>query len=214
MTRGRRVSVLIADDHPIWLRGLAQTVRERPDLELLAEAPDGRAALETIARLSPAVAVLDVQMPGLDGPELMAAIRTRDLPTRVLFVSASVEPAVVYDVLAMGASGYLSKLEPPERVCDAVAAVARGESVLPAELHGGLLAQIRSREARGRPQLTEREHEVLRLIAEGLSAPAIAERLFLSPATVRTHLQNLYEKLGVSDRAAAVAEAMRQRLLD
>jgi two-component system nitrate/nitrite response regulator NarL len=132
----------------------------------------------------------------------------------VLILSAHDESHLVYEAHAAGASGFLSTLTPEATVCDGIAAVARGESVLPQELQPGLLAEIRGRHEADRPRLTDREQEILRLLADGLSAPRIAEALHLSPATVRTYLQGLYEKLGVSTQAAAVAVAMRQGLLE
>ena len=134
--------------------------------------------------------------------------------TRVVLLSAFVDSALAYRALGVGAAGYLSKDSTGERICDAIAAVSRGETVLDPEVQAGVAHEIRLRVEDERPALTSREREILRLTADGCSAPQIAERLYLSPNTVRTHLQHLYDKLGVSDRAAAVAEAMRQRLLE
>jgi two-component system, NarL family, nitrate/nitrite response regulator NarL len=209
-----RVRVYVADDHPVYREGLVRAIRERPDLELVGEASDGREALPEIKKLEPDVAVLDVRMPGLDGMEVLNAIKREELPTRVVFLSAYVESDLVYRAIAMGAGAYLSKEADRAAIFDAVAAVARGEAFLSPEIQTGLTAQIRMREATARPVLTPREREILRLTADGRSAPEIAGQLHLSPATVKTHLQSLYEKLGVSDRAAAVAAAMRRGLLE
>ncbi len=210
-----RVTVLIADDHPLFRDGIARAIRARPDLELVAEAEDGRTALERIRELVPAVAVLDLRLPGLDGLEVLNAVRRDGLATRVLTLSAAEDGALVFEAMSGGAAGYLSKRADRTAVCDAVAAVARGETVLEPGLQGGLLEEVRARGVAGtRPVLTPRETEILRLIADGLSAPDIARRLFLSTATVKTHIGHLYEKLGVSDRAACVAEAMRRGLLE
>jgi len=210
-----RVTVLVADDHPLFREGIARAIRERPDLELVAEAADGRAALEQIRELSPAVAVVDLRLPGLDGLEVLNAVRRDGLATRILMLSASTEGPLVFAAVFAGAAGYLSKSADRTAVCDAVAAIARGESVLDPGVQTGLFAEVRSRGvADTRPVLTQRETEILRLIAEGKSAPDISRELFLSTATVKTHLGHLYEKLGVSDRAACVAEAMRRGLLE
>ena len=123
------------------------------------------------------------------------------------------ESDLVYRAVALGAAAYLSKEADRATIFDAVAAVARCETVLSPEIQSGLATQIQLREAESRPVLSPREQEVLLRIAEGGSAPEIARQLHLSPSTVKTHLQSLYEKLGVSDRAAAVAEAMRSGLL-
>jgi two-component system nitrate/nitrite response regulator NarL len=209
-----RVRVFVADDHPMYREGLVRAIKERPDLELVGACGDGRTALPEIRRLTPDVAVLDVRMPGLTGTEVLNALARERITTRVVFLSAHVESDLVYRAVAMGAAAYLSKEADRATIFDAVAAVARGQTVLSPEIQSGLASQIQLREAQRRPVLSPREQEVLRLIAEGGSAPAIARELHLSPSTIKTHLQSLYEKLGVSDRAAAVAVAMRSGLLE
>ena len=204
----------MADDHPIYREGLVRSVKERPEFELVAEATDGRAALEAIRELQPDVAVLDLRMPDLGGVEVLNAIGRDELSTRVVLLSASVESEVVYRAVAMGVGAYLSKEADRTAILDTVAAVARGETVLSPEIQSGLASQIQLRESSQRPVLTTREHEILLLTAEGLSAPDVAKELHLSTATVKTHLGSLYSKLGVSDRAAAVAVAMRTGLLE
>jgi two-component system, NarL family, nitrate/nitrite response regulator NarL len=204
----------VADDHPLYREAVVRAVRARAEFELIGQAGDGRAALDTIRESTPDIAVLDVQMPSLGGVEVVRAVARDGLSTRVVLLSAHLEADTVYAAVAEGVSAYLSKAWPAERICDALLAVARGEVVLPEEVQTGLAAAIRSHAQPGRPTLSPREQEVLGLIAQGLSAPAIAERLHVSPATVKTHLKTLYEKLGVSDRAAAVAEAMRRGLIE
>ncbi len=206
--------MLVADDHPLFREALADTIDQRPELELLAKVASGREALSTIRGTTPEVAVLDMKMPELDGMEVVDAVTRDELPTRVLLLSAFVDSALAYRALGAGAAGYLSKDSTGEHICEAILAVARGETVLDPEVQAGVAREIRMRAEDERPALTPREREILRLTADGCSAPQIAEQLYLSPTTVRTHLQHLYEKLGVSDRAAAVAEAMRQRLLE
>ena len=207
--------MLVADDHPVYREGMVRAVKERPDLELVGEASDGRDALEQIRRLVPDVALLDIRMPGLEGPQVLTALRRDGLGTEVVFLTAFMESSLAYQTVAAGARGYLSKEAARQEICDAVVAVARGGTALAPEAQAGLAAEIRNRErAGGLPRLTPRESEVLRLIAEGLSAPEIGRRIHLSATTVKTHLRGLYEKLGVSDRAAAVAEAMRRGLLE
>jgi two-component system nitrate/nitrite response regulator NarL len=214
MHRGSsRVRVYIADDHPILREGLARALKGDPRLELVGAA-EGRVALSEIQDLEPDVAVLDVMMPDIDGLAVLNAIRRQGLSTRVLFLSGYPEPGVVYRAVALGASAFLSKEAGPDTLRDAVVAVSRGETVVPQELQNGLLRQIQLREHEERPALSHRELQVLGLTAEGRTAVAIGHELHLSPTTVRTHLQRLYGKLGVSDRAAAVAEGMRLRLLE
>ena len=207
--------VLIADDHPLFREAIARVIAERSDLELIAEAADGRAALEKIRELQPDVAVIDVRMPKLDGSDVLVALREEGSPTNVVFLSAFLDAKTVYDAVAAGANAYLSKEAETDEIVTAILAAARGETILGPEVQTGLAEQIRFREENeSRPRLSEREHEVLKLIADGLSAPEIGERIHLSTATVKTHLQHLYEKLGVSERAAAVAEGMRRGLVD
>jgi two-component system nitrate/nitrite response regulator NarL len=215
MPKHERVRVLVADDHPIYREGIVRAVKERPDLELVAEAENGRDALEEIKRGEPDVALLDIRMPGLEGPQVLNALHRDGLRTKVIFLSAFMESELAYETVAAGARGYLSKESAREEICDAIVAVARGGTALAPEAQAGLAAQVQERERSSEgPQLTPREHEVLHLIAEGLSAPDIGRRIHLSPTTVKSHLHKLYEKLGVSDRAAAVAEAMRRGLLE
>ena len=207
--------MLVADDHPIYREGIVRAVKERPDLELVGEAEDGRIALEEIKRENPDVALLDIRMPGLEGPQVLNALQRDGVKTSVIFLSAFMEGELAYETVAAGARGYLSKESAREEICDAIVAVARGGTALAPEVQAGLAAQVQERERSDRPpQLTAREQEVLQLISEGLSAPDIGKRIHLSPTTVKSHLHKLYEKLGVSDRAAAVAEAMRRGLLE
>jgi len=212
-TSETRTRVVVCDDHPLFREGMVRVLRAS-GLDVIGEAADGRAALDTIRELSPDVAVVDYKMPGLDGVALVHAVTRDELPTRVLLVSAFDDSSIVYEALSSGALGYISKEAPPEQVVDAVRAIARGEEVVPPELARGLAAEVRKRAKGNMMVLTPRELEVVRFIAEGLSVPDISKQIHLSPATVRTHIQKLYEKLGVSDRGAAVAEAMRRRLLE
>ena len=206
--------MLVADDHPVYREGIVRAVKERPDLELVGEAADGREALDEIKRLEPDVAVLDILMPRLDGTQVLSALRRDGVITEVLFLSAFMEPELAYSTVASGARGYLSKEASRQEICDAIVTVARGGTALAPEVQAGLASAVRDRERADVPSLSPREQEVLRLIAEGLSAPEIGKQIHLSPATVKTHLHTLYEKLGVSERAAAVAEGMRRGLLE
>jgi two-component system nitrate/nitrite response regulator NarL len=208
------VTVVVADDHPLYREGLTRAISLRPDLELVGAAADGRPGLDLIRELRPTVALLDVKMPDLDGLQVLNAIRRDDLPTAVVLVSANVAADLVYHCIAGGASAFLSKEADRDEICDAVAAAARGEVHLPQEVQGRLVQEVRLRARNEQPRLTTREYEVLGMIAEGLSAPLIADRLTLSTATIKSHLQTLYDKLDVNDRAAAVAKAMRIGLLE
>jgi len=214
-SRKQRVRVLVADDHPIYREGIVRAVKDRPDLELVGEAADGRAALAQIQELEPDVAVLDIRMPGLEGPQVLTALKRDGNETEVLFLSAFMESELAYTTVAGGARGYLSKESSRQEICEAILSVSRGDTALAPAVQAGLASEIRHRaRTDGRPDLSPREAEVLQLTAEGLSAPDIARQLELSPTTVKTYLGSMYEKLGVSDRAAAVAEGMRRGLLE
>jgi two-component system, NarL family, nitrate/nitrite response regulator NarL len=214
MASARRVRVYLADDHPIFLEGIVRAVRERPELELVGSATNGEDALVGLRRLKPDVAVLDMRMSGLSGKEILAAARRDGLTTRVLLLSAYLADDLVYGVIAAGASGFLSKEMDRDGILDAVSAVSRGEVVLSPEVQTGMAREIQRREMLSRPRLTPRELEILALASQGNSTPQIAGHLHLSAATVKTHLQNTYDKLGVTDRTAAVAVAMRRGLLE
>jgi two-component system, NarL family, nitrate/nitrite response regulator NarL len=208
------IGVVVAEDHPLYREAVAALIRRAPGLELLGEAGDGRTALERVRELRPDVAVLDMRMPELDGLRVLNAIVRDGLPTRVICLSAHADGGSVYAALGAGAAGFLSKDASAEALVDAVTTVARGGTALPPDAQGEVASAIRMRSSRERPVLTEREHEVLALAAAGQSSLEIARRLQLGQTTVKTHLRNLYQKLSVSDRAAAVAEAMRHGLLE
>ena len=206
--------VLIAEEHPLYREGVVRAIKQRPELELVAEAVDGGQALGLIKELLPDVAVLDVKLPELDGLQVANAVTRDGLGTRVLMLSAFLDRQVVFQAVAAGAAGYLSKDADRLEITDAIVAVHRGDTVLASEVQAGVAAEVRSRWRPDVPSLSERERQVLEMIAEGMSAPEIGRRLYLSTATVKSHLQSLYEKLSVSDRAAAVAVAMRRGLLE
>jgi two-component system, NarL family, nitrate/nitrite response regulator NarL len=208
------VRVLAADGQPLYRDAVARAIRERPELELVGQAGNGRDALAAIGAEQPDVALIDRTLTGLTGEQVLNAVARDGLRTRVVLIAAQADPCEVYAALAEGAAGYLTKGADARELCDAITAVARGRTVVAAELQAGVAGEIRLRAPHDRPVLSDRERETLTLIAEGLSAPEIGRVLHLSTATVKTHLQHIYEKLGVSERAAAVAEAMRRGLLE
>jgi two-component system, NarL family, nitrate/nitrite response regulator NarL len=209
-----RITVYVADDHPVFREAVGRAIRSRPEFELAGLAGDGREALTEIRELAPSVAILDNQLPSLAGVDILRAVQRDAVPTRVIILSADDSGPLVYEAVQLGAAGFLTKVATLTEICDAVAAVARGGTVLAPEVQPGLAGELRAHSQSGSPILSERESEVLRLIADGLSAPEIGTRLFISTSTVKTHVRNLFEKLGVSDRAAAVAEGMRRGLVE
>ncbi len=209
-----KVRVVVGDDHPMFREGVVRALVSSGEIDVVAEAADGVESLELIRTHRPQVALLDYRMPGMDGAEVTAAVIRDELPTRVLLVSAHDESAIVYKALQEGAAGFLPKESTRSELVSAVLTCAKGKDVIAPELAAGLASEIRRRNEPDVPALSPREREVLKMIAAGSSIPAMAKEMYLAPSTVKTHVQRLYEKLGVSDRAAAVAEAMRRKLLD
>src|SRR4051794_3198622 len=192
MAPPRRIRVYLADDHPLFLESMASAVLRQPALELVGSAQNGREALEGLRRLRPDVAVVDLRMPGMGGDEVIIRAVEEGLPTRVLALSAYTEDARVYETLAAGAAGYLSKEMDRECILDAMRVAASGEAVIAGAVQSGLVREIRRREALARPRLSGRELEVLALAAQGRSTPEIAGDLELSAATVKSHLQKIF----------------------
>ncbi len=214
MSTREPVTVVVADDHPMYREGVIRGLSGSGRVRVVAETGDGREALEAIREHRPQVAVVDYRLPGLDGSQIANAVHRDELPTRVLILSAFSDSELVYRAIEQGAAGYLPKESRQTEIVDAVLACARGETVVAPAVAGGLAEELRRRAGGARTLLTPRETQVLTLMAQGLSVPAIAQELVLGATTVKTHVGHLYEKLGVSDRAAAVAEAMRRGLIE
>jgi two-component system, NarL family, nitrate/nitrite response regulator NarL len=211
---GTPITVVVVDDHPFFRDGVTRGLVNSGYIKVVGEAENGRAGLEVIERERPDVALVDYQMPDLDGMAVVHAVVRDQLPTRVLLLSAVTDSSVVYRALEEGAAGYLSKESSRAEIVEAVRRVSKGATVVPPEFAAGLASQIRLRAQPTGPALSEREMQVLQGFARGKSIPQLAAELYLGASTVKTHTQRLYEKLGVSDRAAAVAEAMRRGLLE
>jgi two-component system nitrate/nitrite response regulator NarL len=214
MTESASLRVLIADDHPLFRDGLARRIQERPELTLIGEAGNGHDAISLIGALTPDVAVLDLKMPRLNGIQVCARASTDVPSTKLMVLSAYVNSDLVFKAIAAGARAFLSKYTSRDDLIGAIVAVGKGEVVIPGPLHPGLAEQIRARGAARAPALSLRELEVLKWISVGASAPEIGRKLHLSAGTIKTHMQHLYDKLGVGDRAAAVAVAMRQGIIE
>jgi two-component system nitrate/nitrite response regulator NarL len=206
------IDVVIADPHPLFRDALARVMHQDPELRVAAEAGDGRAALAAIRRHEPAVAVLARELTDLDGDRLLLAVRRSHPSTRVLMLDADPGPGI-WDLLGHGAAGILSRRVTADVIRRSVHRVARGGTALCDDVQAALATEVRARRPHEPSLLTPREQQVLELVAEGLSSPAIAQQLQLGTTTVRTHLGHLYDKLGVHDRAQLVREAMRRNLL-
>jgi two-component system nitrate/nitrite response regulator NarL len=204
--------VLVADDHPVYLDGLAAAIERADDLELVATCRNGEEALERIRSDPPDIAVLDLRMPRLGAQAVLSEL-AGELPCAVLVLSVHVDGEDVHECISLGAGGYIAKDADRGEICDAIRTVASGQTVLSADAMAGMASALQHRRTVEHGLLTDREGEVLNLLATGASAPEIASQLHLGAATVKTHLHNLYAKLGVSDRAAAVAEGMRRGLI-
>ena len=204
------IGLLIVDDHPVVRDGLRGMFAGDERFQVLGEAADGNEALAVARAVRPDVVLMDLRMPGMDGVTAIRALREQGVPARVLVLTTYDTDSDVLPAIKAGATGYLLKDVPREELFRAVSAAYRGESVLSPAVAGRLMGELRSP---AREELSQRELEVLGLIAQGCSNREAANRLFISEATVKTHLLHAYAKLGVRDRAAAVAAAYARGLL-
>jgi DNA-binding NarL/FixJ family response regulator len=204
------IRVLLVDDHPVVRDGLRGMLADADDIEVVGEAGDGAEAVDVAAVRSPDVVLMDLRMPRVDGVAAIRRLAARGLPARVLVLTTYDTDQDVVPAIEAGATGYLLKDTPRDQLCQAIRAAARGEAVLSPSVAGRLMGRMR--EPATEP-LSNRELEVLGLIAQGCTNRDAAGRLFISEATVKTHLLHIYAKLGVNDRAAAVATAFARGLL-
>jgi DNA-binding NarL/FixJ family response regulator len=204
------IRILIVDDHPIVRGGLRGAFAGEPDIEVAGEASNGREGVDRAAALAVDVVLMDLRMPVMDGVAAIAALRESHPGIRVLVLTTFDGDADVLPAIEAGATGYLLKDAPPDELLRAVRAAAAGESVLAPSVVARLVGQVRNPV---RATLTDRELQVLRLVADGASNRQAAARLFISEASIKTHLLHIYDKLGVRDRAAAVGEAFRRGIL-
>jgi two-component system NarL family response regulator len=202
-----KIKVLIVDDHPVVREGLAAVIASQADMEVVATAGDGAEAVATFARTRPDVTLMDLRMPGLGGPEAIAAIRAATSGAAVIVLTTYDGDEDVYRAMAAGARGYLLKGTFPDGIREAIRSVHAGKTLLPPEL----AARLAERAAG--PSLTAREIEVLRLVARGLSNREIGAALFVSEETIKNHVKHIFAKLGVSDRTEAVLLALQRGIL-
>ncbi|GAA4903930.1 LuxR family two component transcriptional regulator [Stackebrandtia albiflava] len=210
MTDG--ITLVVVDDHPVVRDGLVGMLSTRPEFTVVGEAAGGAEALTVVERTRPDVVVTDLRLPPPAGADLVAALLAA-APVRVLVFTTFDGDDDVFPAIEVGASGYLLKDTPREELFRAVHEVARGESVLSPTVARRLIGRVRDTARRPEPLLSAREVEVLRLVGEGNTNRAVAAALFVSEATVKTHLLHIYAKLDVKDRAAAVAAGYTRGLL-
>jgi DNA-binding NarL/FixJ family response regulator len=204
------IKLLIVDDHPVVRDGLRGMFAGTDEFAVVGEAANGAEAVRMAQSMVPDVVLMDLRMPELDGASAIRQLTQSGAPARVLVLTTYDTDADVVPAIQAGATGYLLKDSPREELFRAVRAAYRGESVLAPSVATRLISQVRTS---AQEALSERELEVLALVAQGLTNSAAAERLFVSEATVKTHLVHIYAKLNVGDRAAAVAAAFERGLL-
>lgn len=197
------IRLILADDHPIVLEGLEQLFRVEPDFQVVARCRDGEEALREVRAHQPDVLVLDIRMPRRDGLDVLRTVRLEGLATRVVLLTAALEEEQLVEALRMGVGGVVLKEMAPHLLVEAVREVYSGGSWLDKGSVSRVVSKLLEKEEGGREEqqlLTPRELEVVRMVARGLRNRAIAEQLFISEGTVKIHLHNIYQKLGIDGR--------------
>ncbi|MFZ0013411.1 MAG: response regulator transcription factor [Acidimicrobiia bacterium] len=205
-----RIRVVVADDHPIVRQGVVALLENESDIEIVADVADGRAALSAVLAEDPDVVLMDLRMPEMDGVEATKAVRERRPEVAVLVLTTYDTDEAIVRAVEAGAAGYMLKDSPTEDLVDAVRRAAAGETVLAPPITKRLVERMHKASP---DALTSREIDVLREVANGNTNAEVAERLHISEATVKTHLIHIYDKLAVSDRAAAVSRAYERGVL-
>ena len=210
------IRVLIADDHSLVRQGLRRYLDMAEDIDVVGEASNGEEAVAMVEKEQPDIVLLDIRMPGVDGLEAARMIRERFPNVGAIMLTAYDDRQFVVEAVRAGARGYVLKARDAEHLIQTVRLVAGGNMVIDPQLVVALAEELSQAKERDRKAetLTAREIEVLQLLAFGHTNRDIAEKLFISPDTVKTHLEHIFEKLGASDRTAAVAEALRRRLIE
>lgn len=206
------ITVLLAEDHAIVREATAEVIDHQGDMQVVGQAGTGEEAIALARKLRPAVIVMDIAMPRLNGLQASRQIAQACPDSRILVLTAHEEEHYIIDLLQAGAAGYLPKTVALDELLEAIRAVARGESVLPPAVAAVVVRHMAGEELTGKEScpLTDREGEVLGLAAQGLTNYEIAQRLYISVRTVEAHLTHVYNKLGVSSRTEAVVRAMQR----
>jgi len=215
------IRVVVVDDHALFRRGIERVLADEPDIEVVGEAGDGVEAVARVRELTPDVVIMDVRMPRATGIEAARTVRTMVPDTKVIMLTVSDLEEDLYEAVKAGVSGYLLKEVAIGEVADAVRAVAAGHSLVSPSMASKLFTEFNALAQRAddrqralSPRLTERELEVLKLVAKGLSNREIGNELYIAENTVKNHVRNILEKLHLHTRMEAVVFAMREKLLD
>ena len=207
MSQKLPLRILIADDHPVVRQGLAAMIGRQPGMTVIAEAGNGREVVDLFRRHRPDVTLMDLQMPQMDGVEAIAVIREEVTTARIIVLTTYDTDEDIYRVLRAGAMAYLLKDAPPQELLSAIRAVHEGQKRIPEEIAAKLSNRL------GRPELTAREMEVLRLLVAGQSNKGIGTTLNISEGTVRAHINNILFKMNASDRTQAATLAVKRGLV-
>jgi DNA-binding NarL/FixJ family response regulator len=213
------INVLIADEQSLFRQAVRSALETEDDLTVVAEAGDGLEAIEAADRFSPHIALIDTELPKVNGISATRTMRERVPGCKVLVLSNHQDQAALFDAMQAGANGYLTKAIPLAELIEATRAVLRGETIVPPAMLGDLLAQlVQSKERQNEvlrrlSRLTRREREVLALLVEGADNDVVAQRLVISPETARTHIQNILSKLDVHSRLEALALVLRNNIV-
>jgi DNA-binding NarL/FixJ family response regulator len=212
------ISVLVADDQSMVRAGFRMLLGDEEDIEVIAEARDGLEAVEKAARFQPTIVLMDIRMPELDGLEATRRILAADPAARILILTTFDLDEYVYEGLGAGASGFVLKDDPPEQLIAAIRTVAAGDALLSPTVTKRVIErfarQRRPEPPKGLDELTARELEILRLVADGLSNAEIGEELYISETTVKTHITHVLQKLGLRDRVQAVVLAYQSGVFE
>ena len=218
---GDPIRVLVVDDHALFRRGLEMVLEQEPDIDVVGEAEDGAEALQKTVETTPDIVLMDVRMPKRGGIDACTAIKYAVPSVKIIMLTISDEEADLYDAIKAGATGYLLKEISTDEVATAIRAVADGQSQISPSMASKLLTEFKSmiqrtdeRRLVPAPRLTDRELEVLKLVATGMNNRDIAKELFISENTVKNHVRNILEKLQLHSRMEAVVYAMREKILE
>lgn len=219
MGESAAVRVVVVDDQELFRRGLTMLLGVEPDIEVVGEAGDGVTAVDLVADTVPDIVLLDVRMPKRGGLETCTRIKDQVPSTRIIMLTVSDEEGDLYEAVKNGASGYLLKDSSIDEVAQAIRVVAEGQSLISPSMAAKLIDEFKEisrtdREVGTAPRLTERELEVLRLVATGLNNREVAKQLFISENTVKNHVRNILDKLQLHSRMEAVMYAVREKLLE